>query len=510
MTDSATLSRTQLLSGLCVAVAALVGFVIADPLRYSSLMVLGGLAGLMLWPFVVKWHRILLVATVHSAFVMGYLPGDLPMWCGFAAVGFFIVILQRCLSRDVTLVHPGGVGWALIALVAVVILTAWYRGGVGLKSIGSESYGGKKYVLLLLGVASYFVLSAHPIPRRRVWLYLAMFFLSSLTGLLSHAIFMAGSKFYWMFKFISVDAAYSQAQFQWQIAGDNVFRSLAFSEAAGGIIGFVLAFKGLRGILNIRQPWYLLLVLVCLAVGTIGGFRSFLMGMLVIGGTIFLLEGLHKTRLILLVLAIFALISVGLVAYSDKLPISVQRSLTFLPLKLDAWVRQEAQGSLDWRIEMWDYLNKEVPANLVVGKGYAIDPDAMRMSMFNSSYDYGPKSEWAMLTGEYHNGPLSVVIPFGIWGVVAFLWFLTAGAMRLHWHYRNCDPDMVTINRVLFALFLARIAFFIFLIGSLYSGLVEFAFLAGLGEALNMRKPAAQESTEQTAESPELVESETL
>lgn len=209
----------------------------------------------MLWPFIVKWHRILLVLTAHSAFVMGFLPGELPMWCAFAAIGFFIVVLHRCLSREVTLIHPGGVGWALIALMTVAVLTAWYRGGVGIKSIGSESYGGKKYILLLLGAACYFVLAAQPIPRKRAPLYLGLFFVSSVTGLLSHAIYEAGPKFWGMFRFISVQGAVSQLQFEWQISGDSVFRSLAFSEAAGGIIGFVLAVKGLRGVLNIRRPW---------------------------------------------------------------------------------------------------------------------------------------------------------------------------------------------------------------------------------------------------------------
>ena len=115
-----------------------------------------------------------------------------------------------------------------------------------------------------------------------------------------------------------------------------------------------------------------------------------------------------------------------------------------------------------------------------------------------------------MLTGEYHNGPLSVVIPFGVWGVAAFLWFLVAGARRLHSHYRNSDPEMVNINRFLFALFLVRIVFFIFLIGSLYSGLVEFVFLVGLGEALNMPQPVAQEAAEEEVEPVESLEGHTL
>ncbi len=470
---------------MCIAAAALVGFFVADPMRNSSVVIVGGLIGVMAWPLLVRWHRMLLVGSLHSVFVLQFLPGNLPAWCGLAAIGFLIVILNRCLSRDVKLIHPGGVAWSLIAIVAAVALTVWVRGGVGIKALGSDSYGGKKYIFLLLGVAAYFVLVARPIPRSQVKFHLCLFLLSGLTAILSHLVFMAGTTFHPLFYFISSEAAYSQAAFNMQFGGDSVFRSTAFAEAAGGIITLLLALKGLRGILDVRKPWFLLLTLLCLVLGMVGGFRSFLLSMMVSFTFFFFIEGLHRTKLVAVMVAVGMVCGIGLVAFSEKLPITIQRSLTFLPLKLDEWVRQDAQGSLDWRIEMWGTLQREVPENLMLGKGYSIDPDAMRMSMFNSVQDFGLKSEWAMLTGEYHNGPLSVLIPFGIWGALAFVWFLVASALRLRWHCRNCDPSMLNINRAFFVFFVVRSIFFVFLIGSLYSGLVEFVFLIGLAEAMN-------------------------
>jgi hypothetical protein len=32
-----------------------------------------------------------------------------------------------------------------------------------------------------------------------------------------------------------------------------------------------------------------------------------------------------------------------------------------------------------------------------------------------------------MYAGDYHNGPLSILIPFGLFGMIAFLWLLGAG-----------------------------------------------------------------------------------
>lgn len=493
---STTVSRMQLMYGLCLAVAALIGFFIAAPLRYSSLFVLCSVAGLLAFPWLMKWHRVLLVTSFHSVFMVSFLPGELPLWCYLTAIGFFMVVLNRCLSREVTFVHPGGVAWSLVALVVVVVATAWLQGGVGVRALGSATYGGKKYITLLLGVAAYFVLVARPIPRNRAALYMGLFCLMALTKLLSHLLFMAGSKFYWLFNFISSDEAYSQAVYEAQAYGNHVFRTTAFSDAAGGVIGFMLAMLGMRGVFNLRKPWFLALTILCIGVGMVGGFRSYLIGIIFTFTVLFFMEGLHRTHLLALALAVSLAGGLGLVFFSDKLPISVQRSLTFMPLKLDPWVRQDAQGSLDWRIEMWGYVSKEIPGHLLLGKGYAIDPDALRMTRFNSAMDYGIKAEWAALSGAYHNGPLSVLIPFGIWGALAFGWFLVAGLMRLWWHCKHGHPELLKINRALFVFFLTHAVFFVFLNGSLFSGMVDFAFLIGLAESMNASPSPAESPAE--------------
>ena len=40
--------------------------------------------------------------------------------------------------------------------------------------------------------------------------------------------------------------------------------------------------------------------------------------------------------------------------------------------------------------------------------------------------------EGAMLAGDYHNGPLSILMPFGMFGAIAFLWLLGAGLKVLY------------------------------------------------------------------------------
>ena len=490
--------------GLCLPLAALVGFFLANPLQSSSMIVLAMVAGVLCWPVFVRWYHPLLVGALHSFFILAFLPGAMPLWTIFAFGGFLIAVFHRSLNPEIRLIPPGSVPWALITLGVVVAITALVRGGVGLKTLGSASTGGKKYIYILLAIMAYFVLVSRPVPRKWALAYMAVFCLSALTSLLSHLVFMAGSKFYWLFAIIDSGPAQGQAAAEWNLPGQALFRSTASLAVAGAIIGIMLARFGLRESFNLKKPWRWLLLLACIAGGILGGFRSFLVGTGLMFGVLFILEGLHRTHY-LTVLTAVGLVSFGaLTTFSDRLPASVQRSLSFLPVKIDALVRQDAQVSLEWRLKMWDLLMRDVPHYLTLGKGYAIDPGALQLSDFNAAMGYGIQAEWAVLSGEYHNGPLSVLIPFGLWGALALVWLLLAGSWRLYWLCRHGDRELLNINRALCAMFIAKIIFFLLFFGSLYSDLVEFAALLGLAESLNV----AARSDDHDAMKPDLGESE--
>jgi len=106
-------------------------------------------------------------------------------------------------------------------------------------------------------------------------------------------------------------------------------------------------------------------------------------------------------------------------------------------------VRVEAEGSMDWRINMWKALLPQVPQHLLLGKGYAISQEDWEFMGTDSAFHTTDSAEQGLaLSGDYHNGPLSVILPFGIWGVIAFLWFLTAGGWALHRNFRCGDPRL--------------------------------------------------------------------
>lgn len=90
-----------------------------------------------------------------------------------------------------------------------------------------------------------------------------------------------------------------------------------------------------------------------------------------------------------------------------------------------------------------------------------------------------------ILVGNYHNGPLSVLMPFGIYGAIAFGWFLIAGLRLLHRNWKFGNPALQKVNALLLAAFAARVFFFLFFFGAMQSDIAIFAGLLGLSVALN-------------------------
>jgi hypothetical protein len=89
------------------------------------------------------------------------------------------------------------------------------------------------------------------------------------------------------------------------------------------------------------------------------------------------------------------------------------------------------------------------------------------------------------MVSDFHNGPLSVIIPFGLPGVIGFLWFLAASWRVLYRNYRYGNPAYTKLNRFLLVYFISRIIFFFVVFGNLYSELAAYTGLIGLSISLN-------------------------
>ena len=89
------------------------------------------------------------------------------------------------------------------------------------------------------------------------------------------------------------------------------------------------------------------------------------------------------------------------------------------------------------------------------------------------------------IVNEYHNGLISLLLPFGIWGLLAFLWLLGAGIWVLAHNLRHGAEALRHVNAFALSAFLAWIPIFFTVQGTLQRQLQTFTGLVGLSVALN-------------------------
>jgi hypothetical protein len=138
---------------------------------------------------------------------------------------------------------------------------------------------------------------------------------------------------------------------------------------------------------------------------------------------------------------------------------------------------------------MWNEVLPDVPKYLFRGKGYSFDPTEMDLADENARRGFGTQFSEALIVGDYHSGPLSVLIPLGLWGVLAFGWFMVACLRYLYYNYRHGDPELQRINLFLLTYFVARLVGFVFVFGALNYDLFVFTGLIGLSVSLNGARP---------------------
>ena len=259
-----------------------------------------------------------------------------------------------------------------------------------------------------------------------------------------------------------------------------------------GLTGFffVLAVYGVRGIFLTGRPWRWLLFGLFFLASFMGGFRSLVMLCAFTFIVQFFLEGLHRTPLMPAFVLTALLILALLVPFASHLPFTFQRSLAFLPLEIDRAARADADGSEDWRLEIWRDTYPKVPQYLLLGKGYAISADDQAIIQ-NHNFKYISTADLVSAAGDYHSGPLSILMPFGAWGAIAVLWFWYASVRALYCNFRYGDPAYKVINTFLFAAFMVKIFMFLVVFGSLEGQFCDFIALIGLGISINngIRRP---------------------
>ena len=489
--SNTTLLRTLLIYSICLPLAIFLGYMIGySPDASTDLHTyigVGIVLFLLVLPLLLRWHRFLLIASWNAAILLYFVPGRPALFFALAWLSLTISILQYIVNPKIRFISVPSVARPLLFMATVVMVTARANGGIGLGALGSEVMGGKKYLEMLTAVVAFFALVAQPIPLHKAAPYIVIFFL----GFLTHAIGELGPiiapGFYFIFWLFPISEQSVTTMFSSPGRQEMMQRFSGITFACAGIYYALLARYGIRELFNSRRLFRLALLVLVGSAALLGGFRSTLIQFAATFAVLFYLEGLMRTRLLPLLLLVLAFSATLLIGFADRMPLNVQRTLTVVPgVQLDPLARASAESSSKWRWEMWRDVLPDVPKYFLLGKGFGLSAADIQKRIVGGPGELQSLSgEGSALAGDFHNGPLSLLIPFGVWGAIGFTWFVIASLKVLYRNYKFGHPDLQRLNTFLYAMFLVRAIFFYLVFGSVYSDLGFFVGIVGMGIAIN-------------------------
>ena len=484
--------RTLAVYAACAVLSIIIGVLMLNPLTYSALGFLGLLAAVLLIPVLMKWHRPLMLFSWYMPAMMFFIKGDPNLFLVMIALSITTTVVERAMGQKRFFKVPQ-ITWPLFCLIGVIVMTAKFTGGLGLRAFGSEVYGGKKYVFLIVAILGYFAIASSPIPPERARRYVTLYFLGGVLFFIQDLFPLVPGFLHPIFWFIPPNG--------FTFGGLNIATSRlqGTSAAARYLIYALLACYGLRGIFLSGKFWRPVVFCIAFVLVFLGGYRSSVLEVLALIFIMFLLEGLYRTRLLPVVVSCMLTAGLAMIPLASKLPFSIQRSVAFLPpsvVDLGSDVRNDATDSWEWRVDMWKSLLPQIPEHLLLGKGYAISVEDFNseMGMGAAVNSADPAQQALALSSDYHNGPISVILPFGIWGAIGFVWFIVASLWVLYRNYRYSIPELQRLNGFLLGAFI--VTTIMFWGGSFGAGFSAFTGLIGLSVAINrgVRRQPAEET----------------
>jgi len=271
MANTINVPRSHLIMGLCLPLAVLLGYFLAQPLESGSFAVVVLVVSVLCFPLLMKWHHPLLILAWNSVANPFFLPGRPAIWMLMALISIFFAVLGRSVNPRRQFLQVPSFTKPLLFLVAVAVLTAMMTGGLGLRSLGASRYGGKAYFYIIAAAIGYFALTSQRIPREKAGFYVSMFFLSGLTALIGDIAYTVGPLSFLLYVFVPDTGIERIGDAVNSVPG--TVRLGALPVAGAAIYAWMLARHGVRDVLDVRRPWRLVVLLLaamaCLVSGAL-------------------------------------------------------------------------------------------------------------------------------------------------------------------------------------------------------------------------------------------------
>lgn len=314
--------------------------------------------------------------------------------------------------------------WCIFMLL--YLLTVFARNPVGGEVLGSDRVGGRPYLNIFVSCLAYWVLSRVTLPSifaiRAFWFTFGLNLSAGISTIVQTLVPVTDPILGRLFGSVYNEAGTLVDE------SDGVGRKPWLSGLGGALtLGLISAYSPITVINPAYLGRFLLyaLGLVCLL---LSGFRS-----LLITATLFLVfssylqHGITKLFRLGLILAVAVPLLTLMQGTVINLPLSVQRTFSFLPGDWDRTALEDAEFSSEWRFFMWRQMlfTDRYIENKWLGDGFGMTRLQLQQSQSAAaSNDPAQIQETFMISGSVHSGPIGTIKFVGYCGLVIFLCFM--------------------------------------------------------------------------------------
>jgi hypothetical protein len=407
------------------------GFTLAE----QPYLVFAGLAGLLyVGTLAVNARPLawLIIALQPAALIVPFFPGR-PFWwelCALLAwpslLAYFLVNRQKLEALKFDRLEK----WALMALggyVGVIVILMLYR-GVGFRAFGGGQMGGRFYTQQMVLTILPLLMISTLLSRKQLvvavcvgwglaFTYLISDFSFSLTGSLQKVLY---------FFELPTDAVNFELGFE----ATGLRRYQSFGIVGAALFSATLIWVSLRDLLSHRALLGLPILFGAILLSLSSGHRAaFIQIMVTLAFLTFFQRFWTPLRAVFAVVFATAAIA-SLYFVAADLPLSVQRSISFLPgIEVAALARDNALDTLNDRIEVLKLAINDIPRYLLIGRGFGM----ARFDILPSDEVYA--GVWLQyMNGAFYNGLLGSLLKTGIAGFLctgSFVFWVSRMAVQV-------------------------------------------------------------------------------
>jgi len=395
--------------------------------------------------------------------------------------------------------------WIILAFCAWIFFTGCIR-GFGFLAFGGEQIGGFLYIRLFLAASLVITLPRLTIASSSWRSVLVIMAILASASLIADLLVMKG----WDFQAVRVFVQTGQSADALENAADAadpmaMTRLWSAGTASSALLLCLLGLVPAQKFFRIGGAVWLAFFAGIFVLSLMSGFRLMTFSLLAIAGlTLFFQKGFTASRMIVL----FVTGCVGLLfvyLFSRQFPNSIQRTISWLPgIDVSSIASGDASQTIEWRLRLWKEALRYLPDYWLVGKGFSYDKMEF-IYAFQSLDDL----RWALVSGSYHNGWLSMLLCTGVIGMVLCLILLVMPVVR-HWKRQYAtwkNPFFKRLHGVFLAALTITAGAFVAIYGEVHTSFPVIFFYWAILESLSRADQDEQSVSSDEDESSDFPES---